>query len=381
MIKNEDGQELMLRSVVKNFFSFSMISAVLFYALGLNMEKISISINPTGHGYELVVKNIGTTVFTGDNLSKVSPPKIYLDCQARSIYEISSTPRLLPSEKVVFNVPYESCPKCDFQLKGSHILDSMEITQVPPRNWRNIFKNSIYVIVFLYGLWLLFEVGVFIVNRILLVNPYLFVRTEPVPERRKVFRRVVEQVAKNDMEFKVLSVFYNDYIWENMQPTILHILNNWNEFVDIYYEYEYLIDNDYYYQGVALRDLYLIGYGSPGYVKMIMCYAFRTLCLTGVLRDVKDGKITLDELKGTYVRFYEILKKDYEMNKSSWHWMEADLWLHENYGATSNYYKYFLRNALHLIIGMIVLGLFTFYFGEFLISNVIVDFVQVVRQS
>jgi hypothetical protein len=61
--------------------------------------------------------------------------------------------------------------------------------------------------------------------------------------------------------------------------------------------------------------------------------------------------------------------------------MEADLWLHENYGATSNYYKYFLRNALHLIIGMIVLGLFTFYFGEFLISNVIVDFVQVVRQS
>lgn len=381
MIKDENEKEFLARSVIRNFFSFSMISAVLFYALGLNMEKISISINSVDYGYELVIKNIGTTVFTGDNLSKIFPPKIYLDCQSRSIYEISSTPRLLPSEKIVVKVPYESCPKCAFQLMGSHMLDSMEITQIPPRNWRNIFKNSIYVIVFIYGLWLLFKVAVFIVKRILLINPYLFTLTEPIPERDKVFRAAVEHVAKSEMEFKVLAVFHHDYVWENMQPIILHILNNWNEFINIYHEYEYLIDNDYYYGDVALRALYVVGSDSPGYVKMIMYYAFRTLCFTGVLKDIKYGKIGMEELKDIYSKFYDALEKDYKMNKSSWHWMEADLWLHENYAATSNYYKYFLRNAFHLIIGIIALGLFSFYFGDFLIFNVIFDFIQVVRQS
>jgi len=381
MIKDDNEKKLLAKSVLRNFFSFSMISAVLFYALGLNMEKISISISPEEYGYELVIKNIGTTVFTGDNLSRVSPPKIYLHCQSHSIYEISSTPRLLPSEKITVKVPYESCPKCEAQLMGSHMLDSMEITQVPPRNWRNIFKNSIYVIVFLYGLWLLFKIAVFIVKRILSINPYLLTLTEPIPERRKVFRSVVEHVAKSEMEFKVLTVFHQDYVWENMQPTILHILNNWNEFVNIYHEYEYLIDNDYYYGNIALRDLYIVGSGSPGYMKMIMYYAFRTLCLTGVLRDIKDGKIDLEGLNDVYAKFYDALEKDYKVNKSSWHWMEADLWLHENYGATSNYYKYFLRNAFHLIIGIVALSLFAFYFGDFLIFNVISDYVQVLRQS
>lgn len=60
-----------------------------------------------------------------------------------------------------------------------------------------------------------------------------------------------------------------------------------------------MIGNDYYYGNIALRDLYIVS-GSPGYVKMIMYYAFRTLCLTGVLRDIKDGRIDLEGLKDVY---------------------------------------------------------------------------------
>ena len=374
-------QESITKGIFSNFFGFSMISAILFYALGLNMEKISISLNPTKLGYEITIKNIGTTVFTKDSLSVVSPPKITFPCQNKTIYNISNTPKLLPSEKLVFSVSYESCPRCNYQIVGRYTVDSIEITEIPPRNWRYLFKNSIYVIVLFYGLWLLLKIVKFIAGKIFEINPYLFKLTEPATERRNVFNRVVKKTAKNKEEFKMLAIFYQHYVWENMQPSILHIVNNWENFEFLYCDYEHLIDNNYYYENEALRDIYIIGENSPGHIKMIMFYAFQQLSHTDSLKDIKNGKISLPEIKNLYTLFYKNLNKDYKLNTPAWHWMEADLWLHEDYKARSSYYKYFFKNTSHLIIYATLLIILIFYFGEFLIFEVLKEFLLVIKHS